>query len=135
MELPLQLFVSRNGKVPKKELFRKIENRDYFPKPSGGLWTSTFTTPEERKSTPWSAWLEWCFGKGMTNWVDRKNLFLIQPLIEEGRLYVIDSQIDLLDLAEKYPTRPSRDLGLKREFLDFEKIALDYDAIHLTEQG
>lgn len=95
-------------------------------KPKGGLWTSTYC------SEIGSAWVQWCLGEdfgvpggGWRSW-------LLEP-DPAARVLEIDSHADLHRVSASY--------GLPIEYpgplsaLDFERLAVDYDAIHLTEAG
>lgn len=105
-----------------------IQNRDFFVKPNGGLWTSTFVGNS-------SAWVDWCreenFGEP-----DNLNWFVLQPK-QDAHVYVINTLADLRTLIARYP-HPDREQQIYSRFfayIDFGRIALDYDAIHLTEAG
>lgn len=95
-----------------------------------GLWTSSW-----REQTQDSAWVEWCrwndYGKPYNfNW------HLLTPQ-EDAKLYVIDSLRDLNRLlrAYKWDQPKWREYGFSRTAIDFEKLAMEYDGIHLTENG
>jgi hypothetical protein len=129
-----QLFV---GSEPKREAFRPVQNdhSSFGVKPTGGMWTSTF------EPATGSGWIEWCHaedfrvpGAGWRSW-------LVMPE-STLRTLVIDTLEDLRLALDRY-ARHDLDaafaavetfLGMGR-FLDFEKLARDYDAIHLTEAG
>ena len=57
---------------------------------------------------------------------------IIFKLKDNARIYTIDSYEDLTVLVNKYPNEKSI---IRTDALDFNKIAEDYDAIHLTEEG
>jgi len=99
------------------DLFQDIKNNNL--KPYGGLWASL------EYNTNYNAWAEYLtthkvFFKTRYN----KNeiplsLITLKPNI---RLYVIDSKKSLDYLKEKYPFN---------DFIDYKKLALDYDAIFI----
>jgi len=118
-----QLFVGMAEPIPSN--LRPVKNS--YPgwcKPrDGGLWTSTFIQGN------YSGWVEWClseqFGNPEKGWI-------LTPLAS-AKVYTIDGVSDLEDLLILYPLIKA-DLYPYR-YLDFESISLNYDAIHLTEEG
>lgn len=119
IKLGSQIFTKKY----KESKFEPITNSSLGVKPKGGLWTSTFN-----KETG-GGWLEWCKGENWYKPMD-KSFSLLYP--QECRVYEIDSAADLLELIPKYENtkRPYHS-----RFLNFEKLAGDFDAIHLTENG
>lgn len=103
----------------KPELVKPIKNR-LFVKPHGGLWTS----PVDSK---WG-WKDWCESENYSN-PREENSFRIE-LRPEAKILIIDSLSDLKKL-------PMVESGLRSFPLypDYERLALGYDAIHLTEKG
>ena len=95
-----------------------------------GLWTSTW-----REETQDSDWVEWCVGEDFGKPYE-KNWYLL-TLQEDIKLYVIDSLRGLHKLLRAYPWDQNkwREYGFRCIAIDFEKLALDYDGIHLTEKG
>lgn len=109
------------------------------PQAGTGLWTSTYD--EERGS----AWVEWCDGENVGTPSERR-WFLLTPR-PDARVYVIDSPQDLERVIRAYPWvspelehayRASRASARLAEYytgIDFTRMAQDYDALHLTEDG
>lgn len=122
-----QLFMSKT--FPSIEEFRPIENR-HFVKPKGGLWTSTYLNEFG------SSWVQFCLS-GYQIAISNKKPFLLTPS-KDTRIYVVNSYNDLVYLMENYKQcHPSSDSYQQptTHFIDFEEISLDYDAIHLTDEG
>lgn len=124
-----QLFV---GSEPTREHFQPVSNAvDFGVKPNGGMWTSTYDP------SIGSGWIDWCHkedfrvpGGGWRSW-----LLVPSPGV---RVLTIDTLEDLVLALNRYPrTEPAwrtNLFGMSRYF-DFEAVARDYDAIHLTEEG
>lgn len=103
----------------------------YRQKPKYGFWTSTY-----REDTHDSAWVEWCSDTNFGD-VHNSNWFLLTPS-PETRIYTIDSLQDLNQCLQQYGGYPYPELrkiwgGMK--FIDFERLAKEYDCINLTERG
>ena len=110
----------------KKELFNKDLTNDGINKPVGGLWSSPYT-PGKKYISDWDRFCkEENFDK--EDW----SKGIIFKLKDNARIYTIDSYEDLTVLVNKYPNEKSI---IRTDALDFNKIAEDYDAIHLTEEG
>lgn len=115
---------------PSLESFEPVENKDDgVHKPRGGLWTSTL-----RDDT--SGWLDWC--KAESFYSGDEIVWLLYPE-DELDIYEIDSQADLLTLLDHFE-RPGGDPAIDAQRgtfapIDFETMAEEYDAIHLTEEG
>lgn len=115
---------------PKEAEYTPIVNRECFPKPAGGLWTSTSSKKEG------SDWVRYC----MTDYTDAlKPTGWLCKVNENTKITEIDSQEDLKDTIEHYrhPCQFGfpKDFTQDRDTIDFEKLSKDYDAIHLTEAG
>lgn len=97
------------------------------PEPGTGLWTSTY---DERFG---SDWVQWCLSEEFE--ISRSNptvhLWTLDPL-PEARVFRIHTYADLDELATRYA-----DSGLPGPIkgLDWESIAQDFDAVHLTAAG
>ena len=97
--------------------WEKIKNG--WRKPLGGLWASPL-------HSKWG-WYQWCKAE---EWEMRPlSLKFKFKLKDESNVYVIDS---LLDLVKCQMTKESVSDGFS---IDFEKVAQEYDAIFLTENG
>lgn len=117
-------FISLGKDKLIKEAFNPPKNI-YFCKPRGGIWACRYT-PEEEYVCEWQ---QWCIGKILGNW----NIGVVFNLKPEARICTIDSYDDLERLMEKYRFKDVPFDFLK--FLDFEKMAEDYDVIELTSKG
>lgn len=100
-------------------------------KPTGGMWTSTYTPEAEFDCD----WISWCVD------VDYKGLgshkWLLEPK-DDLNLLVVNNIQDLEEIAERfekdtYLGRPSSELP--EVVLNFGKMAEEYDGVHLTRQG
>ncbi len=98
------------------ELFKPIADRDFFIKPTGGLWCSLI-------DSKWG-WKDWCEAEGFRT---MEEYFYVEFI---GALLVIDSVADLdqLPWTDNYicPT------------ISFEAMCRNgftFDAIHLTKRG
>lgn len=105
-----------------------VENR-HFIKPKWGLWTSTYDA--ERHT---SAWVDWCLAEEFGD-VTAGSWFVLTP-DPSARVFVIDGLAALEHLTDNYP-EPGTEAYTRRFFacLDFERLAQEYDAIHMTEAG
>ena len=120
----------------KKELFNRHVNASekditssmLLNKPVGSLWGSTFT-PNEKHCSDWDRWSD-------EEAYRHSNYGVVYTLHENARIYTIDSQKDLVELACKYPA--FYELGYRRQksaYLNFTEIVKDFDVIHLTDSG
>jgi len=107
--LPPQLIVLRGHERPQAEKIEPISSNGHAI-PLGGLWTSTFRNGS-------SAWSEGA-GHG-------ESAYLLSP--KPSSVYSIDGIADLDGLVVQY----ARDDGT----IDWERLAQDYDAVSLTEDG
>lgn len=120
-----QLFISDNAPSPSK--IAEAKNQNGFCKPKGGLWTSTWNQDEYS-----SGWVDWCLSEEFDDPLN-KRWFILKPK-EKLNILTIDSLSDLIKLIDKYPWQENS-LHYLKPTLDFEAIAKDFDAIHLTESG
>ena len=98
------------------ERFNPIENKPFWHKPLGGLWTSPLNSKY--------GWRDWCEAENFGN------LSRYFVLYFSGRILTINSQSDLIEYASiscKFKT--------EQVYLDFEELSTRFDAIHLTEDG
>lgn len=120
-----QLFV---GTQPSPDQFVPIRNFKLPIKPLGGLWTSTWIPSRQT-----SDWIEWCrceqFGDP-----DKRDWWLLTP-DPQARIVTINDHADLKALWKDYSYCYHKGKHFNYEALDFECIADDYDAIHLTRAG
>lgn len=119
-----QLFASNISDVREVD-FIPVRNRDYFNKPYGGLWTSTY-----RPETNDSEWVAWCRDEKFGN-VDDQTWHLLTPKTNVN-IYTIDTLNDLCELLQKYHVENNK---THLQYLDFEAISQVYDGIRLTSTG
>jgi hypothetical protein len=124
--MDIQLFVSSDLDISAEHM-DPISNKDYFNKPHGGLWTSTY-----RPETHDSGWVEWCHWNDFGD-VDSKSWYLLTPKADPN-IYTIRSLDDLCRLLQEYSVPLPRP-GFERHYLDFEALSKVYDGIHLTQEG
>ena len=130
-----------NRKVFKKFLFESqfdVLNRERLNKPGGGLWSSTYTPLQDYDSQ----WIQWCAENCQPDWIGQDNILL--EISNSARIFRISNAQDLKNLYTLYPrderlwTPPtvhwSHSHGVT-VWLDYQKIAEDYDIIWLTEDG
>lgn len=121
-----QLHVTNPNTLELIDVVVPVENR-MFVKPLGGFWTSTYDGGT-------SAWVDWCESEDFGD-VERCNWFVLKPK-SEARIYEIDAVEDLKYLAVNYPdAQMPAHFNTALTALDFQRIAQEYDAIHLTERG
>lgn len=127
--LSTQLFITK-GIHPIIEEWKEIKNEPGFPKPLGGLWTSTLLP------NGGSGWTEWCERAEYDVPAKEWKGYLITPS-KEARICTINSYKDLEDLYNRYPVPSPFPNGwpFGSGTLDFEVMSRDYDVIHLTEKG
>jgi hypothetical protein len=119
-----------------KEYFIKPINR--WIKPTGGLWSSTYT-PNNKYISGWHEFCSIEFETGIAN----SPYKIIFDISKNARIYTINSQEDLISLIDNYgyyldqATKVLEELGTKPTYLclDFENLAKHFDVIHLTEEG
>jgi len=91
-------------------------------KPRGGFWTSTYDADGG------SGWVRWCVAFRYNEPLDL--YWIVLSPSTSAKVAVIDSAADLMELTDRYPMVVGRRSGL-----DFERLADDYDALHLTHEG
>lgn len=86
------------GSKPEPGKLKPVTNRpDFHWKPFGGIWTSTYTDPEDV-----CAWVEWCRGE---NFGDLSEMWVVQPA--EAWVCSIQDPDDRADLTI-WARRPAR---------------------------
>jgi len=114
-----------------QEKFSPICNIPLFVKPEGGLWLSPYT-PKEKFVSPWH---EWCnSARFLSNEVLEG---VIVTLTKDAKLYIIDSQRDLVKLIDEVGEAESiPEFEFKfHKIPNFEVAAKKYDGIYLTWRG
>lgn len=103
------------------ELINQIKN-DNWVKPKGGLWTSPV-------NSEWG-WENWCKSEQFRDCNEKISFKL--KLNNDAKIYIIDCFDDLVsapkitfNLGENY----------QKQYIDFEELAKEYDAIWLTIKG
>jgi hypothetical protein len=130
IELPKEWICLGKKKLSADD-FNPIQNRDdLLLKPAGGLWICPYT-PNDEYISPWH---EWCTNENFRQ--DREGTII--ALSEELRVYVIDSQRDLIAFIDEVG-EAKKMKGLEHFKLwkcpDYEEAAKEYDLIYLTERG
>ena len=125
-----RVFITRGcGNCFDKDKFMKIKNAPKINnKPFGGLWACD----AERED-----WKEWCESEGFytATYTDETNAFKFK-LKKNTRVLVVDSLESCNQIFEKYPYLPMDDMSWMMlnpfaKFINFEKIAEEYDAIEI----
>ncbi len=91
-------------------------------KPLGGFWTSSY----DRNYG--SGWVRWCVAYRYNEPLDLH--WTVLTASKSARVATIDSQFDVGALIERYPRALRRRRGI-----DFERLAEEYDGLHLTPAG
>lgn len=129
MSIGVQLAVG----VKELPAITRVKNQ-IFVKPLGGFWTSTYLS----KGKFASEWVEWCHSEE-PEWIKNKEEEKPAVLLEvspSARIYTIDSVSQLKWLQDKYPHPEHEKWGWGNfALLDWERIAQDYDGVHLTSRG
>jgi hypothetical protein len=108
--------------VPRAEIPPIRNGLKALGKPRGGLWTSTYD-PDYG-----SGWVRWCVAYRYNDPFDLHWTVLSVP--KSARVTVVNSQADLEALINRYPRLLRGYRGL-----DFERLATEYDGLHLTNTG
>lgn len=129
-EIINKTFLSIGKNKLEREKFKKIKNLQYSNKPDGGLWASSYIENGEYKSD----WIKFCINQDF-NYTDLQKgvLFTIK---QESRICIIDNMDDLENLLKYYKSEQILDtIDYSIQYLDYEKIAIDYDVIYLSHNG
>lgn len=127
-----QIWMSQDkNNEPDPTKLDSVEGEMHLPiKPTGGMWTSTYT-PESEYDTDW---IRWCSTEGFYG---GRHKWLMEPK-PDVHVLVVDSLDDLRAVANLYEkdTYKGKDASLISDVvLDFPEIARDFDAMRLTEKG
>ena len=130
MNIPTQLWINSNEDISLEEsMMKPVTNQGNLGiKGGGGLWTSTYLDKENG-----SDWVQWSLANNFNCPVN--NIwkgYLLEPK-KNLRIYTIDSLEEMHMMFDKYGYEylPL----IQQEGIDFEKMSLEYDGIHLTENG
>jgi hypothetical protein len=131
--LPRQLHLSRESLELRAEVVPVRNGGILGHKPviATGLWTSTYD--EEEQS---SEWIEWCRSNYQSP-LDARAWFLLE-VEETARIATIDTLADFRTLLDQYARPALYEMSfssLDERKLDFERLAHDFDALHLTRNG
>lgn len=110
-----------------KTKFKKVTNNYFFAAPFGGLYAATYD-PRLKYKTEWNRYCK-------NNNLEYKK-HIIFELKKEAKIYVIDSQKDLIDLVELVGKVKNNCMDIGFQIVpDFEAAAKLYDAIYLSHNG
>lgn len=124
MTAPIQLFCGNSE--PQKSNIHPIKNQIECLKAGGGIWTSTYNS---KSGSDWVQVYNNLWGipeEGIDGW-------LLTPSLN-ARVYKIDSFNDLIWMYQNYK-RVLADIPVFIKMINFEKMAQDFDAVHLTAKG
>jgi hypothetical protein len=107
-------------------LFNVIENNKYNIKPKGGLWTSP-------KNSNYG-WIDFCRDENYCKFGGFKTGFEFQ-LKPDSKIYIIDTFFDLIKVPYKIKDPLYSGISYHQNFIDYENMANEYDAIWLTDNG
>ena len=91
-------------------------------KPRGGFWTSTYDPGYG------FGWVRYCVAYRYTDPFEL--CWTVLSVAGSARVAIIDSAEDLKGLIDRYPR-----IVRRRRGLDFERLSMDYDGLHLTHDG
>lgn len=134
---PAKQFISF-GMTQMPETFKPVKNSSVI-KPTGGIFACEYRPGERGDHSDWEAF---CIREGFR--VDTLRTGMIFTLSPEARVLTIDSRADVYNLLKKYEIEspslqnlPSilRSLNISSKTVDFERVAREYDAINVTDNG
>lgn len=118
-----QIWLGRQRPVPK--LFRSIRTGSSVsgkPEPGTGFWTSTW----DGKG---GDWFRWCVGENWGPW--RRYPWWLLDVAPEAKVLEIATVKDMADFIDSYGA-PKENFFWQ---MDWERIAREWDGIHLTDYG
>lgn len=118
-----ELYVGERKPSPRR--MEAIANLPYFYKPLGGLWTSSY----DKKAG--SDWVQWCINQNFHVPTRGFNRYVLEW--SRANLIIIDNLQDLRHALKEYHV--INDLVFLRPIFDYEKLAQDFDGLHLTRRG
>jgi hypothetical protein len=129
---PRQLHLSRESLELRAEVVpvRNDGILGHKPIKDTGLWTSTYD--EQGQTCDWVEWCRNCYRSPL----DARAWFVLE-VEETARIATIDTLADLTALLDLYQ-RPALDQHYSyfdERKLDFELLAQNFDALHLTANG
>ena len=128
MNLGVQAWMTpaANPDQPCERQFTPVSNYSFI-KPKGGLWTSTWQGEPKV-----SGWAEWCRSESFSAGDHR--VWLLTPKAD-ACIAVVAEMADLKALLLRYPLSLGKAYDHIFQPLDFERMAQDYDGMHLTDSG
>lgn len=132
----VQLFTCNNNyRFPSKEKFQFVENMPQQYKPYGGFWTSSYIG--ENFGSEWVQ-INLKYDSILVPSSKKWSSYLLYPS-SQAKIYTIDSYDDLALLMKKFKQtfKFHRDYPSSKKYysLNFEKLSLYFDAIHITSKG
>ena len=123
-----QLYVG--PRRPDIQFFNVPQNAEgCWVKPQGGLWTSSYHVEKG------SYWVEWCRGESFRIPEEGKwQSWLLMPR-PDAPIAIIDSIYDLQTILRAYTCAVGGGGWGGSGTIDFEKMAMQFSAIHLTDRG
>lgn len=109
--------------------FTPIKNDPVVPKPHGGIWASSLLFHQDY----YSHWQEFSINTFGKRKKDKQGV--IFSLKRNARIYVIDTQEDLMNLVKEVGIAKSPIPYLNTVLVDFERAQQFYDVIYLTRKG
>lgn len=117
-------YIHYGGSEFSKEIFNPVKNSNFiFTKPAGGLWASDVNAE--------FGWIDWCRAEG----------YRVSRLVESFAFNISDDAkvllIDSISKLESLPTIGRENpfgsvFGIRNtEYIDFEKLAEEYDAMEV----
>lgn len=127
-----QVWLSEEKKEqPDPAKIESVDGKMHLPiKPTGGMWTSTYTPDEDHDSD----WIRWCSTEGF---LSGRHKWVMSPK-PDIHVLVVDSLEDLKLVANQYEKDKYKGMDssqIQDTVLDFPAIARDFDAMRLTKEG
>lgn len=116
-----QLYVHEDA-VSKPKIWPVRNDPKALRKPLGGFWTSSYDPNYG------SDWVRWCIAYRYNDPFDLN--WTVLTVSKSARIAIVDSQLDLAALIERYP-RTLRN----RRGVDFERLAEEHDGLQVTHAG
>ena len=113
--------------------FNPIKNQGYFCKPEGGLWASTYVEKGIATYKGKVCKSEWQLFTAIEFESAFRDYGVVFSLKKEAKIAHINTLNDLHKLLEDY--KQEKINPLQNDFLDYEKLAKDFDGIALSKQG
>lgn len=106
-------------------LILPIKNKLFSNKPEGGLWCSPLESED--------GWKEFLISNDWNiDTLEKPVIFELKP---DSKILKIDSYEDLKNCVSIFEKKFYPEHSYLKDFLDYEKLALEYDVIWLTANG